>query len=136
MMKDFRLNTMLSEAMILTNTLTTHSAISRKAMERFIVTLSPAFPFLSEEIWAMLGHHESIFKSRWPKYFGATETTQKIKILINQRFVDEIEQDAEIDEAKLIQLVKTTPKFAQKLGDRNIIRTIYKNGELLNIITG
>ena len=135
MIKDFRLNTVLSEAMILTNALAKNDQINRLVIERFIITLSPAFPFLAEEIWSILGHKDSIFKADWPNFFGASVATEKIKILIDQKFVGEIERDTELDEKGLLEMVKIRPEFAQKLANRSIVRTIYKPGELLNIIT-
>ena len=134
MMKDFRLNTIISEAMILTNALS-KEPVNKEVFSRFIITLSPAFPFLAEELWANLENKNSIFKTHWPKYFGATIETQKIKILLDQRFIGEIDQSGELSEKEILELVKKTPEFSQKIAGRVVLRSIYKPGELLNIIT-
>ena len=135
MMKDFRLNTIISQAMILTNNLSSKKTVNKSVFERFIITLSPAFPFLAEEIWSTLGNKNSIFLASWPKFLGATESTQKIKILLDQKYIGEVEQDSDSDEQKLFEYVKAIPEFAQKLAGLKIKRTIFKKGELLNIIT-
>lgn len=134
MIKDFRLNTIISEAMILTNAIS-KEPVSKDVFSRFIISLSPAFPFLSEEIWAKLSNKESIFKTKWPEYFGATTETQKIKILLDQRFIGEIDRSGELSEKEILELVKSTPELNQKIGNKVITRSIYKPGELLNIIT-
>lgn len=134
MMKDFRLNTVISEAMILANALS-GASVNREVFSRFLTTLSPAFPFMTEELWSNLGHSESIFESKWPKYFGATLATKKIKILLDQRFIGEVDRSGEMSELELLELLKTLPEFKQKLVGKEIMRSIYKPGELLNIIT-
>ncbi|MCR4307258.1 MAG: class I tRNA ligase family protein [Candidatus Berkelbacteria bacterium] len=134
MMKDFRLNTIISEAMILVNSLS-KEPVSKEVFSRFIVTLSPAFPFLAEELWSILGNKESIFKSKWPKFFGATPTTKKIKILLDQRFIGEIDRSGEMSEEEIIKLVQASPELSQKIDEKTILRSIYKPGELLNLIT-
>ncbi|MEK7170792.1 MAG: class I tRNA ligase family protein, partial [Patescibacteria group bacterium] len=134
MMKDFRLNTIISEAMILANALA-GQAVNKEVFSRFIITLSPAFPFLAEDLWFNLGHKGSIFESRWPKFFGATQATKKIKILLDQRFIGEIDRSGEIGEQELLELIKSSPEISQKLNSKKILRSIYKPGELINIIT-
>jgi len=135
MMKDFRLNTVLSEAMIFVNSLSSSKTINKTVLERLVVTLSPAFPFISEELWAELGHKESVFLTHWPKSFGTANAVPKVKILIDQKFIDEIDIDENMTEEELLKLIKDMPQFSQKLDGHEIKRTIYKKGELLNIIT-
>src|SRR3989344_71953 len=136
MLKDFRLNTVISEAMVLVNNLARAKTVSQDAFERLIITLAPAFPFISEEIWSDLGHHRSIFLERWPKLFGTDQSKPNIKVLVNQKFIGELDFDLEKTEDELLDLIKSTPQFAQKLNIQSITRTIYKPGELINIITG
>ncbi len=135
MMKDFRLNTVLSEAMILVNTLHTAKSVSKDVLERLVITLAPAFPFITEELWANLGHKESIFLSRWPKSFGTATSKPGVKVMIDQKFVDEIDFDEDLSEDKLLEMVRELPRFSQRLANHEIKRTVYKKGELLNIIT-
>lgn len=134
MMKDFRLNTVISEAMILANALS-GTSVNREVFSRFLTTLSPAFPFMTEELWSNLGHSKSIFESKWPKFFGATLATKKIKILLDQRFIGEVDRSGEMSEQELLELIKSSPEISQKLNSKKILRSIYKPGELLNIIT-
>lgn len=134
MMKDFRLNTVISEAMILANALS-GTSVNREVFSRFLTTLSPAFPFVTEELWSNLGHSESIFESKWPKFFGATLATKKIKILLDQRFIGEVDRSGELSEKEMLELVNATPEFSQKIAGRVVLRSIYKPGELLNLIT-
>ena len=73
--------------------------------------------------------------AHWPKSFGTANTVPKVKILIDQKFIDEIDIDENMTEEELLKLIKDMPQFSQKLGGQEIKRTIYKKGELLNIIT-
>ena len=42
--------------------------IDRETMETFIILLAPFAPHITEELWEMYGHTESVFESRWPKH--------------------------------------------------------------------
>ena len=135
MMTDFRLNTAISEAMVLATTLNKSGKISRVVWERFLVTLSPAFPFLTEEHWQLAGHKESIFEAKWPKTFGQSQQARKVIVLIDQKYAGEIVIEDDQSEQQVTETVRQTPELAQKLANRPIIRSIYKPNELINLIT-
>src|SRR5262249_52358183 len=43
-------------------------AVLREAIDALVVMLSPFAPHTAEELWAMLGHAESLANARWPAY--------------------------------------------------------------------
>src|SRR5207248_9899584 len=42
------------------------AALMREAVETTLLLLGPFCPHVTEELWSQLGHHESLFKQRWP----------------------------------------------------------------------
>jgi len=73
----FHFNTAISAVMELVNTL--YSAdkasatpewpgVARFAIESTVVLLAPIVPHFSEEIWAEMGHAESVLLAPWPEY--------------------------------------------------------------------
>ena len=43
-----------------------HQALVKKFIETQAVVLSPICPHVAEHVWSLIGHKESILKSRWP----------------------------------------------------------------------
>jgi leucyl-tRNA synthetase len=73
----FHFNTAISAVMELVNALYAADrasstpewpGVARFAIESSVVLLAPIVPHFSEEIWAELGHAESILLTPWPKY--------------------------------------------------------------------
>src|SRR3989475_188464 len=76
---DFHFNTAISAIMELVNALYAFEAMSpdavpaaerlvllSEAVETVILLLGPFCPHITEELWAQLGHRESVFRRRWP----------------------------------------------------------------------
>lgn len=51
-----------------------------KALETILILLSPFAPHLCEELWAEIGHKESIFNETWPTY--SEEAIQEEEVLV------------------------------------------------------
>ncbi|MFC1875999.1 leucine--tRNA ligase [Thermodesulfobacteriota bacterium] len=73
----FHFNTAISAVMELVNTLygadkasstPEWPSVTRFAIESAVVLLAPIVPHFSEEIWAEMGHTESILLAPWPEY--------------------------------------------------------------------
>ncbi len=69
MIRDFRLNTYISEGMKFINEVS-KSGLDKEVFARFIVTLAPIFPYLTEELWQKVGGKGSIHQASWPEPFG------------------------------------------------------------------
>lgn len=61
-------NTSVSSFMICANELTRLQCNNREILENFVVILSPYAPHIAEELWAKLGHEESILNASFPSY--------------------------------------------------------------------
>ena len=64
----YSFNTCVSSFMICVNELSALKCHSRKILEPLIILLSPFAPHISEEIWSVLGNHESIEYVPYPKF--------------------------------------------------------------------
>ena len=61
-------NTAISQLMICHNGLIEQGDISKAVAESFLILLSPFAPHMTEEIWSLWGHSESIALSAWPNH--------------------------------------------------------------------
>ena len=64
--EQFSLNTSVSAFMIATNELTSQKCNHREILEPLTVLLAPFAPHISEELWALLGHQDSITNAAYP----------------------------------------------------------------------
>jgi leucyl-tRNA synthetase len=62
----FSFNTVVSTFMICTNELTDLKCSKRAILEPLVILVSPYSPHLTEELWEMLGHQESVSKASVP----------------------------------------------------------------------
>ena len=63
----FSFNTTVSEFMICCNELSSLKCDKREILEPLVIALSPYAPHITEELWEMLGHRETILYAGFPK---------------------------------------------------------------------
>lgn len=66
--EQFSFNTSVSAFMICTNELYSMKSYKKEILNKFLITLSPFAPHLTEELWEALGNNGSIFDAAWPQY--------------------------------------------------------------------
>jgi leucyl-tRNA synthetase len=64
----FSFNTCVSEFMICANELGTLKCNKRKVIEPLVIALSPFAPHISEELWSLLGHADSVLEQTFPEH--------------------------------------------------------------------
>jgi leucyl-tRNA synthetase len=62
----YSFNTCVSQFMICVNELTELKTNKREVLEPLVIALSPFAPHISEELWEILGHKESVTKENFP----------------------------------------------------------------------
>ena len=129
MIKNYRINTVISEYMKLVNKF--DGNISKSVFEKFVITLSPTFPFIAEELWSELGHDESVFKQKWPESISV-EQERPVPILINQKYQTELVIPSDINESTIIKYIEQNSDIT--LSDKQIKSIVYKEGKVVNII--
>lgn len=61
-------NTAISQMMIFINSAYKEDILPKEYAEGFLKLLNPIAPHITEELWNMLGHTESIAYEQWPIY--------------------------------------------------------------------
>ena len=138
----FRLNTAVSALMILVNELTDYQneyqklPLVKEDLEKFLQLISPFAPHLAEELWNKLGNESSIFKSVWPSYDPELIKDELVNLVIqvNGKLRATIEMPADISEKHALELAQENEIIAKWLRDKEIIKTIFVLGKLLNIV--
>jgi len=112
------------------------SKTGRKAIERFLILLSPFAPHMAEELWQTLGHKDSVFKEKWPKPEEKFLKQELIILIIqvNGKVRDKIEVAADISEEEARTLAISQKNVIKWIQDKEIKKVIFVPGRLINIV--
>ena len=66
--------------MIFINGVYKEDVLPKEFAEGFVKLLNPVCPFITEELWEMLGHTETIANETWPTYDEAKTMDEEIEI--------------------------------------------------------
>src|SRR5579863_5147257 len=112
-MKTFHFNTALAALMECNNALikqqnepVARSAAYRRTLETMMQLLAPLAPHITEELWHITGHSDSIHDSAWPVYDEAMtqDETFTLVVQVNGKVRDRVEVSSAISEAEARQI--------------------------------
>ncbi len=134
--QNFSFNTSVSTFMIATNDLLKLSCNKRAVLEPLTVLLSPYAPHIAEELWAKLGHDESISFATFPVFEQKwlVESSKEYPVSFNgkMRFKMELPLDMPKDDMeKTILMDERTQKY---LEGRTPKKVIIVPGKIINIV--
>jgi leucyl-tRNA synthetase len=129
-------NTAVSSFMIAVNELTDLKCNKRSILEALTIILSPYCPFVTQELWSLLGHNDLIISQSFPiyeeKYTIDNEITYAISFNGKTRFTLDLPIDtpnADIEKAVLEH--ENTKKW---LEDKSIVKIIIVPKKIVNIV--
>ncbi len=102
----------------------------------YVLILAPIAPFLAEELWERLGGSFSVHQQAWPQYDPAwvVDETITIPIQINGKLRARIEVSAGASEDEVKRQALAAADVQKHLAGKQIVKTIYAVGRLLNIV--
>ena len=126
-------NTAISQMMIFVNQLYKTGTCPKEYAEGFIKMLSCICPHVGEEIWANLGHDNTIAYEAWPKYIEelTVEDAVEIAVQINGKTKGVVKVSKDADKDTVLAAAKDAVK--EKLTP-NIVKEIYVPGKIVNIV--
>ncbi|MBQ7650390.1 MAG: class I tRNA ligase family protein, partial [Victivallales bacterium] len=129
-------NTAISQLMIMLNDLSRQPKRNRKAVEAFVLMVSPMAPHIAEELWQKLGHSDSLAYQPWPEYDEAKTRENEVEILVQicGKPKVRINVPADADKDALAKLALENSEVKAAIGDRSIVKTIAVPGRLVNFV--
>ncbi|MFC1955611.1 leucine--tRNA ligase [Chloroflexota bacterium] len=136
-------NTMISALMEFTNYLSrvketgaVSTSVWEDSMATLLLLLAPTAPHLVEELWQRTGHDYSIHNQRWPQWDKELAKDEEITLVIqvNGKLRDRIAVSVSITEAEARQLAVERQQVKAYLEGKEVIKTIYVPGRLVNIV--
>ena len=135
---DFKLNTAVSALMILVNKLQEFDQIDQRTYETLLQLLAPLAPHMSEELWAILGHQDSIFHASWPEYDAQLAQARAviIPIQVNGKLRGQLSVAPELvdDQERLLQLAAQNDNVAKFTMGKRLVKQIYVPGKIINLV--
>jgi leucyl-tRNA synthetase len=138
-----RFNTMIAALMEFTNYLDRvkqTGAVSSprwtEAVDSLILLLAPTAPHLAEELWQRTGHSYSIHNQSWPQWNEELAKDEEITLVVqvNGKLRDRIVVPVSIAEAQARQLALESKRVQTHLEGKEVTKTIYVPGRLVNLV--
>jgi leucyl-tRNA synthetase len=139
----FSFNTMVAALMEYTNTLAkaketavAHTPAWGEAIESLLLLMAPAFPHISEELWARTGRPYSIHMQSWPAWDEAlaAEETITIVVQVNGKVRDRFDAPADVGEDEAKTRALATEGAQKYLEGKPPLKVVYVLRRLVNIV--
>jgi len=111
--------------------------LPRAVAEPLVLMVAPLAPHVAEELWARLGHGQSLARAPFPEADPAlaAEPTVVLPVQVNGKTRLRIEVPAGAGAEQITSILTGHPDLAQYLGDATVDRLIVVPGRIANIVT-
>ncbi len=141
----FNFNTAISAIMELTNRTYKYieetqgkknNALLSEVAQKAIMLLSPIAPFITEELWHLMGKKESIHLQDWPDYVSEAAKEEKVTVVfqINGKIRDKTSLDSGTSKEMVLENALNSEKIKKFVDGKKVVKTIFVPDKLLNIV--
>jgi leucyl-tRNA synthetase len=129
-------NTAIARMMEFTNYFTKQSVRPLAVMEQFVLLLSPFAPHIAEELWQLLGNHQTLAYEPWPSYDEALTQDAEVEIPVQilGKLRSKVTVPADSDQETIVTAAKADARIAELLSGKEIVKTIVVPGKLVNFV--
>ena len=134
--ENFSFNTSVSAFMIALNELNDLKCNKREILEQIVILLSPFAPHITEELWSLLGHKESVSVAAFPEYVEAytVENTFEYPVSFNGKMRFKMELSKSLSPKEVEQAVRENENTAKYVGENGIKKVIVVPGKIINVV--
>ncbi len=127
-------NTAISQMMIFINNVNKEEIFPLEYAEGFLKLLNPIAPHITEELWSILGHDDTIAYEKWPTYDESKTINDEITLPIqfNGKLKATIQIPLNEDESVIKQ--KVHEAIDSKLDGKTLVKEIYVKNKIYNIV--
>ncbi|MDR0469247.1 MAG: leucine--tRNA ligase [Peptococcaceae bacterium] len=139
----FNFNTAISAVMELVNALYQYKdkgdmnpAVIRECLEHMVLLIAPFAPHIAEELWAELGHKQSVHMESWPAYREEALVREEIEVVfqVNGKVRGRLTVPAAMEQNEIQDTILAMDRAKEAIGDRQVVKVISVPGKLVNIV--
>ncbi|PWT77265.1 MAG: leucine--tRNA ligase [Chloroflexi bacterium] len=133
---ELKYNTAIAALMKYLNYLQRRPAATRSELRTLVQLLAPFAPYITEELWQVLGEPGSVHTSSWPEVDekGLQAPTMVIVVEVNSRVRGHIEVPADLPAVEIQRRAMAVPSVARATSDLVVEKVVYVPGRLVNIV--
>ena len=111
-------------------------SVIREAVETVVLLLSPVVPHITEELWRMFGHEDSLIHIDWPTHRAeALEVDKKQVVLqVNGKVRSRIEVPASFSKEEIEAVALEDERIKKFTGTKEVRKVIVVQQKLVNIV--
>jgi leucyl-tRNA synthetase len=147
---EFHFNTAISAVMELVNALHTFEASSqdrvplderrallREAIDTLLLLLGPFCPHITEELWQLLGHTQSLFAEPWPQPEVGALAREEVTVVVqvDGKVRSRLTVGVGTAEDRVKTLALADERVQPWLAGRQVARVVVVPGRLVNVVT-
>ena len=135
--ENIKFNTAIATLMALINDITATGAITKEELKIFTILLNPFAPHITEEVFEMCKLGEGIVaEQKWPEYDEAKckDETIEIVVQVNGKIKTKLNIPVESEKNAVLEMAKADANVAKAIEDMNIIKEIYVQNKLVNLV--
>ena len=134
--ESLKFNTAIAALMSLLNDITKLSTVNRTELKTFLLLLNPFAPHITEEMWQKNGFDGMVTQQKWPEFDPAKcrENTIEIVVQVNGKIRDRLVIAADAKAEEVLAQAKGTPRAAEELAGKQIVKELYVPGKLVNLV--
>ncbi|TCS94797.1 leucine--tRNA ligase [Hazenella coriacea] len=134
-------NTAISATMELVNGIYSYPkhadrTILKEALEKLVILLAPMVPHITEELWHMMGHSESVHLQAWPTYDPEALILDEVEIAvqINGKVREKLIVSTSASREEVEKQVMEQERIQALIADKTVRKVIVIPGKLVNIV--
>lgn len=136
--ENLRHNTAISALMILLNEsyTTFKDNLPKSFVSTFTLLLAPYAPYITEEVWNLLGNEKSHRYADWPSFIEKLTLSDDVQLAvqINGKVRDNVTVDRNIEENELREMVLSREKVQNWVQGKELRKFIYVKGKLVSVV--
>ncbi len=129
-------NTAISQMMIFINAVYKEEVFPKEYAEGFVKLLNPVAPHITEELWEMLGHSDTIAYEVWPSYDESllVEEEKEIAVQVNGKVRATIHIAVDEDEDAIKEKALAEENVQRHISGKEVVKVIVIKGKIVNIV--
>ena len=106
------------------------------AAKNLVLLYAPFAPHFTEELWEKLGEDYSIFNQAWPTHDenALVLDTVEIAVQVNGKIIFKLDVATDASSEEVKGIIMEDAEFIEALAGRSIVKFIYVQGRLANIV--